>query len=545
MVVEGNIVDIHGKEVYQGKIYYKNGLISSIEKCNTKSTQYILPGLVDSHVHIESSMTIPTRFAKMVVPRGTVAVVSDPHEIANVLGKDGVEYMMKEGQKTPLKCFFGVPSCVPATDFESSGGRIDAQDVDFLFSKGAYFLAEMMNFPGVVFDDSGVYSKLDIAKKYKKPIDGHAPGLRGEQLKKYVFAGISTDHECSTLEEALEKIKLGMMIQVREGSAARNFEALHTLIKSHPDQVMLCTDDSHPDLIMRAGHIDRLVRLALGKGYSIFEIYKAAVLNPVNYYQLPVGLLREGDRADFIIVDNLVDFNVKQTYIDGVKVAENNEYLEKLDDIDLVNNFNCDVISRDDLIVKMPEGVHAVKVIDVEDGELLTGEYLWRPEFQKTDVVNPDVDKDILKIVVVNRYQPSKPVVGFIRGFGLKYGAIGGSVAHDSHNIVALGCDDQSLFKVINKVIELKGGLVACDMSDIRVLPLPVAGIMSDKEGSEVAKEYAILNEFVFNSGSRLKTPFMTLAFMSLLVIPKLKIGDKGLFDVTSFSFTDLFVLDE
>ena len=542
MIIEGNLVDIHSWLIYPAKVEINDGKIISILKTQNKYTNFILPGLIDSHVHIESSMTVPTRFSKIVVPRGTVGVVSDPHEIANVLGREGVEYMIEDGKKTPLKCFFGVPSCVPATDFESSGGRIEASDIEYLFSKGASFLAEMMNFPGVIYGDTEVKAKLEIAKKYNKPVDGHAPGIAGEDLIKYVSAGISTDHECSTLQEALDKINLGMKVQIREGSAARNFESLHSLIRSHPDNVMLCTDDSHPDLITKSGHIDRLVRLALGKGYSIFEIYKAAVLNPVQHYDLPVGLLKEGDAADLIVVDNLSDFNVLATYIDGNKVAEKGKALFDLKPLDVVNRFNCNKISEKDIVLNIPKGSSKVKVIQAEDGELLTDELIWKFDQPEKDILNPDITNDILKIVVVNRYHPEKPVVGFIKGFGLNRGALASSVAHDSHNIVSIGCDDKSIVSVINAIIEMKGGLVAYDGNELRNLPLPVAGLMSDLEGEEVAKIYTELNEFVFNLGVSLKAPFMTLAFMSLLVIPKLKIGDKGLFDVSTFSFTNLFV---
>ncbi len=544
MVIKGNIVDVFEKKIFPGIIEVDGDKIISITKSDEEYSNFILPGLIDSHVHIESSMTVPSRFAKLIVPRGTIGVVSDPHEIANVMGKEGVEYMIDDSKNTPLKCFFGVPSCVPATDFESSGGRIDVEDVDYLFSKGALFLAEMMNFPGVIFGDPAVKEKLELAKQYQKPIDGHAPGVGGENLKKYTEAGISTDHECSNLEEALAKIELGMLIQIREGSAARNFESLHSLIKTHPDNVMLCTDDSHPDLITTKGHIDRLVRLALNKGYSIFEIYNAAVLNPVKHYNLPVGLLRKGDFADFIEVDNLEDFNVLSTYINGKKVAEKGSYFPDLIPINSINNFDCSPIKEEEITVDFKEN-SKVKVILAEDGELLTDEFLWEANVNNEGLIEPDLNQDILKIVVLNRYKPSKPVVGFIKGFGLQKGAIASSVAHDSHNIVALGCDDTCLVKAINSLIKMNGGLVAYNDDEFKKLPLPIAGLMSDQEGELVAKEYDELNQFVFDLGVDLKAPFMTLAFMPLLVIPKLKIGDRGLFDVSTFSFTDLFVANE
>lgn len=543
--LKGNIVDIVEKRIFPGMIEIEEGKIISVSTIDEACSNYILPGLIDSHVHIESSMMIPSRFADMVVPRGTVAVVSDPHEIANVMGVSGVEYMINDAKKVPLKCFFGAPSCVPATDFETSGHRISYDDIEYLFKKEAWFLAEMMNFPGVINQNKDVLAKLNLAKKYNLPIDGHAPGLRGAELKAYVEGGISTDHECFSVEEALEKIQMGMKIQIREGSAARNFEALHSLISTHPNHTMLCTDDSHPDLIIEKGHIDRLMSLGLKKGYSIFEMYQAAVLNPVQHYKLPVGLLQKGDDADFIIVDNLDDFNVLSTYIKGKKVAENGKALFDLPPVNIVNNFNCAPIYEDDLRVIAPYNNPNIRVLEAEDGELLTGEFIHKLHLKKGEDVTSDIHNDLLKIVVINRYTKAKPVVGFIKKFKMKAGALASSVAHDSHNIVAVGCDDASLVRVINDVIDKKGGIAACSNDQIMALDLPIAGLMSDKKGEEVAAIYTNLNAFVGKMGCEMRAPFMTLAFMPLLVIPSLKIGDKGLFDVGTFSLTSLFVDDE
>lgn len=545
MYISGNIVDVVNREIFGGEVCIKNGKIDSIIRTKKVYSNYILPGLLDSHVHIESSMLVPSRFAALVVPRGTVAVVSDPHEIANVLGREGVEYMINDGKRVPLKCFFGVPSCVPATSFESSGGKIDTADIEYLFAHGANFLAEMMNFPGVIYGDPEVKNKLDIAKKYNKCIDGHAPGLVDDALIKYTKAGISTDHECSTIEEAIQKIKLGMLIQIREGSAARNFEALHELIRSHPDNVMLCTDDSHPDLIKAKGHIDRLIRLGLSKGYDIFELYQTALINPVTHYDLPVGLLQKGDAADFIVVDNLEDFTIKQTFIDGNKVAENGKSLFELAPVKIVNNFKCDEVLLKDLSLRTPHDNPLIRVIECEDGELLTNEFIWKTNIKKDQEVLTDVNSDILKIVVVNRYENAPISIGFIKNFGLKNGALASSVAHDSHNIVAVGCDDESIVNVINGIIKSKGGIGAYNNGKSLQIDLPVAGIMSDQTGEIVSEKYTQLNQFVSDLGVNMKAPFMTLAFMSLLVIPKLKIGDKGLFDVNSFQFTDLFIANE
>ena len=545
MQLKGNIVDVIARKIYPAIIEIVNGKIQSIIPTSGQYTNYILPGLIDSHVHIESSMMIPSRFADLVVPRGTVAVVSDPHEIANVCGVKGVEYMLEDAEKVPLKCFFGVPSCVPATQFETSGSQISTTDIEYLFEKNTWFLAEMMNFPGVIDGDKEVKAKLDLAKKHNLPIDGHAPGIHGEDLQKYAEGGITTDHECFTVEEALEKIGLGIKVQIREGSAARNFEALHSLISEKPMDTMLCTDDSHPDLIIKKGHIDRLIKLGLDKGYSIFEMYQTAVINPVQHYNIPVGLLQVGDDADLIVVDNLEDFNILSTYINGEKVAENGQPLFDIPVVEFVNNFQCSALKRDSLNIVAPDDTPLLRVMEAEDGELLTGEYQWQTTVKKGEVIDADLDEDIIKIVVVNRYKNSVPTIGFIKNFGLKRGALASSVAHDSHNIVAIGCDDVSLIKVINEVIAAKGGIAACDETDIKILELPVAGLMSDKKGSEVAKKYTALNSFVQDLGCAMKAPFMTLAFMPLLVIPSLKIGDKGLFDVNTFSITSLFIEDE
>ncbi|WP_439182126.1 adenine deaminase [Carboxylicivirga taeanensis] len=542
MVIKGNVVDVLKQEIFPAEVNIEGGKIKAISRINEKCSSYILPGLVDSHVHIESSMLIPSRFAQIVVPRGTVAVVSDPHEIANVMGVEGVEYMIEDAKKVPLKCFFGVPSCVPATEFETAGAKIEAENVEYLLQKGALFLAEMMNFPGVIYGDKQVWEKLNLAKKYQVPIDGHAPGLRGEELVKYANGGISTDHECFSIDEALEKIARGIKTQIREGSAARNFDALHPLIEQEPHHTMLCTDDSHPDLILEHGHIDRLIRLGLRKGYTIFQMYQTAVINPVKHYNLPVGLLQPGDSADCILVDNLEDFNVLETYIDGKKVAENGTALFDLPVSKTINNFNCSPIDIADLEVFAPVSNPTIRVITVDDGELLTGQLEWKPNVDKGAKIESDLSDDILKVVVVNRYKNAKPAVGFIKNFGLKGGALASSVAHDSHNIVAVGTDDAALLTAINLVINSKGGIVASDGDSHLSLSLPVAGLMSTEKGEVVAEQYSALNAFVQRLGCDMKAPFMTLAFMSLLVIPDLKIGDKGLFDVTKFSFTSLFV---
>ncbi len=540
----GQVVDVFNREIYPGEVSVDNGRIVSIARRESAPLRFIMPGFVDAHVHIESSMLTPSRFAQLVVPRGTIAVVSDPHEIANVAGVEGVEFMIGDAEKVPLKVFFGAPSCVPATNFETSGAVLGPEEVGNLLEReDIWFLSEMMNFPGVVGGASDVLRKIKSAQENSKPVDGHAPGLRGEALKKYISSGITTDHECSSFEEAEEKIKLGVKIQVREGSAARNFDALHTLFATYPDRLMLCTDDSHPDEILSDGHIDRLVRKGLKKyKVDLFDLLRSACVVPVEHYKIPVGLLREGDTADFIVVNNLEEFDVFESYIDGQKVYDKKEgVLFFCDTSKHINRFRKEMISASDLRIVLPEDCDTVKVIDVKDGELLTGQYLWKSSAVPGQAVESSVADDILKLIVVNRYLDQKPSVGFVRNIGLKNGAIASTVAHDSHNIIATGTDDISIAKAVNALIECGGGIAAYDGKSIQILALPVGGLMSDEEGSVVAAKYQRLNDYCKNLGCGLKAPFMSLAFLSLLVIPSLKLGDRGLFDVDKFSFVPLF----
>jgi adenine deaminase len=498
---------------------------------NTK--QYILPGFVDSHIHIESSMLIPEKFAKIAVKHGTVAVVSDPHEIANVCGIDGINFMIENAKKADLKFFFGAPSCVPASQFETSGAIINSEQITSLLKRNdIYYLSEMMNFPGVINDDNEIQKKISAALIMKKNIDGHAPGLSKEQLSKYINSGITTDHECTTIEEAIEKIENGMSIQIREGSAAKNFDLLYKLIETHPDSVMLCSDDLHPD-DLALGHINLLVKKARMKNIALFKILKSAILNPIKHYKLPVGLLQKGDFADFIIVNNLTDFTITDTFINGKNALylNNNEQILKP-----INNFHCNFIEKSDLLIQRSS--RNVRVIHAFDGDLITRELQFSlPLNQEFDLNN-----DILKITILNRYSNSeKPISAFVHGFGLKYGAIASSVAHDSHNIIAVGTNDEDITNAINLIIAKRGGVAFYHGQNFDILPLPFAGLMSDLEPEVVGEKYKNLNNYaVINLQSTLKNPFMTLAFMALPVIPDLKITDKGLFDVRKFEFTSL-----
>lgn len=537
-VVKGHIVDIFNKKIIKGAVHIEQNKIHSITSIENVPNVYIIPGFIDAHVHVESSMLIPSEFARMAVKHGTVATVSDPHEIGNVMGKAGVEYMINNGNKTPFKFYFGVPSCVPATEFETAGATIDVNDIEALFElPNVNYLAEMMNYPGVLNHDSLVMDKINLAIKKGKKVDGHAPGLRGEDAKKYSEAGIDTDHECFTKNEALDKLKCGMKILIREGSAAKNFEALWTLIDEYPGEVMLCSDDKHPNDFVR-GHINKLAARAVKYGCDVFNVLQTACINPIAHYGMQVGALKVGDTADFCVVNNLTDFEVLQTFIDGENVFDEGEVKFQRVKENAINNFKCDFLSKEQLNV--PATSSKVRVIVVEDGQLVTSEEAHILKLEKGRL-QIDKENDILKIVVVNRYHSAPPAVAFVKNFGLKSGAIASCVAHDSHNIIAVGTDDEDIVNAINLIIKEKGGIALANANEKEVLPLPVAGIMSTEEGEVVAQYYEKLDRRAKELGATLNAPFMTLAFCALLVIPQLKLSDKGLFDGSAFNFVSLF----
>jgi adenine deaminase len=536
--LSGQIVDVVAGKIFPGKVVVTDGKISSVSQCEVVETQFILPGLIDAHVHIESSMLVPAEFARLAVVHGTTATVSDSHEIANVLGLEGVDFMINNGKLSPFKFHFGAPSCVPATGFESSGAVIDSSQIEQLLKRDdIFYLSEMMNFPGVIYGDAEVHQKLYFAKKYNKPVDGHAPGLDSENIKKYASAGITTDHECTSLAEAIDKINSGMHILIREGSAARNFDALVNLLATHPEKVMFCSDDKHPDDLV-AGHINLLVKRAIKSGYKPLDVLRACTLNPVRHYKLSCGLLQTGDPADIILVDNLKDFTIRQTYINGESVAVEGKSLLATFEYDAPNRFVASAFSTSDLEVKAGKGL--LKVIQAFDGDLVTEKILVSPLISEGNLVS-DIQNDILKITVINRYAPSKPAIAFIKGFGLKRGAMASTVAHDSHNIICIGTNDADMVTVINSLVKNKGGIAVTDGQNLDILPLPVAGLMADTDGYAVADKYEHINEKAIALGGTLEAPFMTLSFMALLVIPELKLSDKGLFDGTKFAFTQLF----
>jgi adenine deaminase len=539
IVISGRIVRIAQKTIEPTTITIEEGRITGLTPysgADADALPYLLPGFVDAHVHVESSMLVPSEFARLAVVHGTVATISDPHEIGNVCGVPGVDYMIENGQTVPFKFYFGAPSCVPATVFETAGATITSDDIDQLLQrKEIVYLTEMMNFPGVLHGDAEVMKKIALAKKYNKVVDGHAPGLRGDAAKQYIDAGISTDHECFTKEEALDKLGYGMKILIREGSAAKNFEALIELLHDHEDQMMFCSDDKHPDSLV-AGHINQLCARAVAKGVDVYKVLKAACLNPVIHYGMKLGQLQQNDPADFIVVQDLKQFNVLQTWIDGELVAENGKSLIEAPKAGVINQFDCAAKKIKEFQVPHT-GAASIPVIEALDGQLITNKLMLSPKVVDGNLVS-DTENDILKITVVNRYKQAPVATAFIKNIGLKRGAIASSVAHDSHNIVAVGADDESLCRAVNAVIAAKGGVSCIDGEKELVLALPVAGLMSAENGYVVADKYSAIDAAAKALGSPLSAPFMTLSFMALLVIPHLKLSDLGLFDGDSFSFS-------
>lgn len=535
--IQGQYVDILNKRIYPAILSIEDGRIVSITECDEAPNQFILPGFIDSHVHIESSMLVPSSFARLAVLHGTIGTISDPHEIANVCGLEGVQYMIDNGKKVPFHFFFGAPSCVPATAFETAGAVIDSADIaKLLASPDIYYLSEMMNFPGVLHQDTEVMQKIKAAHAIGKPVDGHAPGLMGDLAKQYIAAGISTDHECFTIEEAVDKLSFGMHILIREGSAAKNFEALYELIDDHPKKVMLCSDDKHPDSLLE-GHINQLCARAVAKGINVFNVLRAACINPVIHYQLPTGYARVNDPANCILVKDLQDFKVIETYINGQLVAKDGHSLIEPVQATTINQFNAHPIVLSDLqlpVATYPSKDGMVPVIHAIDGQLITN-LVWTKPSIKDNAIVADIEKDVLKVVVYNRYHAAKPKIGLIQSFGFKSGAIASTVAHDSHNIIAVGVDDESILKAINLVVQEKGGISCVQGESSKVIGLPVAGLMSTADPYQVANEYIEIDKMAKSLGTQLGSPFMTLSFMALLVIPHIKMSDLGLFDGDQF----------
>jgi adenine deaminase len=537
--IQTNLIDLVKKEIFAAEVVVVEGKIKSIVRIDKKVEGYTLPGFIDAHVHIESSMLTPSAFARLAVVHGTIGTISDPHEIANVMGVRGVDYMIDNGNKVPFHFFFGAPSCVPATSFETAGAVIDSNDIEKLLArKEIIYLAEMMNFPGVVNGDKEVLKKIEAAKKINKPIDGHAPGLRGQIMREYFDSGITTDHECFKYEEALEKLEHGIKIMIREGSAAKNFEELIPLLKLFPEQIMFCSDDKHPDSLME-GHINQLVKRALEKGFDLFDVLRASSYSVIKHYNLPIGSLQEGDAADFICIDSIENFSIKKTYVKGELVAENGKSFIKEVSAEIINNFNTSPKKPEDFELFGKGNI--VRVIEAHDGQLITNEIAGGINIEN-GYAEANVNDDILKIAVVNRYENAPIHVAFVKNIGLKKGAIASCVAHDCHNIVVVGTNDSDICAAVNLIIEAKGGISLAYGNEKHALPLPIAGIMTDKNGEEVAKLYMELDKKAKALGSKLSAPYMTLSFMALLVIPELKLSDRGLFNGKDFRFTEVFL---
>ncbi len=539
-----NLIDILNRKIYPACIVIENDRIVSVTETDMPCTNYILPGFIDAHVHIESSMLIPSEFARVAVKHGTVATVSDPHEIANVCGIEGIEYMIDNAKKVPFKFHFGAPSCVPATGFETAGAVINATEIEKLLVRDdIYYLSEMMNYPGVLFENEEVMNKIKAAHQAGKPVDGHAPGLRGADAAKYIQAGISTDHECFTYEEAAEKLKLGMKILIREGSAAKNFEALIPLLNEHEDEIMFCCDDKHPDEL-ELHHINYHVTRSLAKGNDLYKTLKAACINPILHYKLEVGMLRAGDKADYIVIDSPESMHILKTVIDGKTVFENN--ISRIESVSetTINKFNCTEKNIEDFEINIGDiqdkNLGSIKVIEALEGQLITKTFYAEPTMANNRLIS-NTETDILKIVVVNRYSEQPVAKAFIKNFGLKKGAIASTVAHDSHNIICVGATDEEICNAVNELIRCTGGITVVNKQERYTLPLPVAGLMSHDKAENVARAYSAIDKEAKKLGSTLQAPFMTLSFMALLVIPELKLSDKGLFDGNKFAFTELY----
>jgi adenine deaminase len=537
MMIEGRIVDVLHREIFEGRVHIEHEKIIKIERCATDNKQYILPGFIDAHVHMESSMLLPQRFGQYVIQEGTMAIVTDPHEIANVAGEEGIRYMKEDSKMSPIKTYFSIPSCVPATPFDASGSVISAEDVARMVASGEFVaLSEMMDVNGVLDKSEEVVNKIRVCLEAGIPVDGHSPGLGGEDLRQYVAAGITTDHECFTAEEGREKIALGMKVLIREGSAARNYEALKPLIASHTDEVMFCTDDSHPHELIEKGHISKMVRKAIMDGFDLFDVLQVASSNPIAHYKLDVGQLQEGDKADFIVVDDLVSFKVQAVYVEGEQRFDRERpWVDDLNDqeISWINHFNHEPITLSELKKPVDKGTKAIAVIN---GELITDIIEIKLD-APTPNLESDLKHDVIKMVYINRYENGAPQVAYTTGFGLKEGAIATTISHDSHNIIAAGCSDEEIMLAINAIIKQKGGLAISRKNEVNILPLPIAGLISDQPIDTVAKKYEELTLQIQEMGCVLDAPFMTLSFMSLIVIPAIKIGEKGLFSSEDISW--------
>lgn len=562
------MLDVITDSIYPARISVEGGFFKEIvpivinDDSELDISGIILPGFIDSHIHIESTMLTPAQFAKLAVRFGTTSVVCDPHEIANVAGTDGIDFMIENSKSVPFNFYFSIPSCVPATCFETSGAILDSETIGELLKKDeAVALGEMMNFPGVINGDGEVLAKLEKAKELGKPIDGHAPLLSGKDLDKYIAEHISTDHECSNFAEAIEKKEKGMKIMVREGSSAKNMEALfdfsdrldywknHESFGKMPNEVLekrihlpifdfIVSDDKHTTDLIK-GHLNESIKKAIDLEISPISAIEMVTVNPSTHYNLNTGVIVKGMQADYVVVDNLNDLNILKTYVAGKCVFDGENVLFDVEETEFKNTFDVSKKESEDFEISCDEPLADVNVIRCFNGELITEAESATLE-TKNGFVQPDLEEDILKIAVVERYGGNSIANGFITGFNLKKGAIASSVAHDSHNIVVVGTNSEDMANAVNCLIDNEGGFAIVDGDFEDSLALPIAGLMTNEDSHEVAEKLEKLHKTAADFGCKLDSPFMTMSFMALLVIPAIKISDKGLFDCINFEFIDV-----
>jgi adenine deaminase len=548
----GRVIHVFTNEILAGDVAIINGRIAGIGRYEGRETvdldgKYLSPGFIEGHIHIESSMLTPAQFGAAVIPHGTTTVICDPHEIGNVCGKTGIRYMLEK--QSPLNLYAMAPSCVPATHMETSGALLSADDIaEILEHPRVLGLAEMMNFPGTVAAAPDVLAKLRVARKRKVPIDGHAPGLGGRDLQAYIASGISSDHECTTLAEAEEKLRAGMAIFIREGSTARNLEELMPLLHSPAAcHCLLVTDDRHADDLVERGHLDYILRRAVHYGASAVIALQMVTINPARHFGLQrTGAIVPGFRADLVVLDDLEQFTADRVYISGQCVAEKGAMVtavpeQSLDTLDPVIRSSVK-IDPEVVDLSMPgEEGGLIRVITCTDGQIVTGQQMLEPKVENGMMVS-DVERDILKIVVLERHHGSHAMgIGFVQGLGLARGAIGSTVAHDSHNMIVTGTSDASMLRAIRALTDIRGGLVvAGDEQVYDVLPLPVAGLMSTGTAQKVSDCLDGIRTALEKVGTGVENPFMLLSFLALPVIPELKITDKGLVDVLQFQLVPL-----
>lgn len=537
MIIKGNILNVFTDEIYPGEIKINNGIIESIREVDQYFPDIIVPGFIDSHIHIESSRLTPSRFAEVALRHGTTAVVCDPHEIGNVMGLEGIEYMVNDAKYAPLKFFFTAPSCVPATNYETNGATISADIIDSLLRRDEFVaLSEVMNYTGVVNGDKDLIDKINVAKKYNKKIDGHAPLLTGPDLQKYVKYGISTEHECVTKAEALEKKRLGLKIMIREGSESHMLEKL---VNTPTDFIV--TDDLEPDDLVK-GHMNIRLRKAVDLGMDPFEAIRKVTLNPAEHYGLNCGSISPGKSADLVFIDNLDDFRVKRVVVNGNTIFKKQKLLYRAKPLPLDSTLHINHKNAEDFDLKAnnPNKKSAnVNVIRVIPESIVTKKSTAKLTIDRGKII-PSVFEDILKISVVERYGGNTISNAFISGFGLKNGAIASSVSHDSHNLIVIGTNSEYMAEATNKIIDNNGGIVAISNQEQIELPLPIAGLMSDRSVLEVAKQTEALNDLVNRMGCPLENPFTIMSFMALPVVDEIKITNKGLFDVSENKFIDV-----